>query len=275
MKKIISITILFGLCSLIFCTPSVTFAEDSNKLTGNISSPMSINGLKEPTQEELDEEQAYYNDPEIQAEIAEKEARAAALANSGNSGISLFSTTSSGEIAIPGTFTLFTQPNNYYCVPACLKSVINYIEGTAASQGLIAIAIGTDSISGSTMSSAFNYLTNRVDFAYIRTTGLNKTNMCNNIYATIANDDKPCIVGVNILSSDNWHYGMTASSGWHCVVLNAIWSDKSKIQVADPIVSYLKGEGIIPSNSSPFYYVESTKLNTVYQRAGTAAGLIW
>jgi hypothetical protein len=284
MKKIISTIILTGLCSLIFCTPNVaTFNVYGATQSSNSGASMVADGLSEPTQEELDEEQAYYNTPEMQAVIAEKEARAAAFSNSNNSGISTFSknsgistfaTTAGYEIAIPGTFTIYSQEEPMYCVPASLKSIIKYIKGSSPSQFSIASSIGTSSSTGSSISKAYSYLKKKVSFNYIRTTGLNKSNFLNDIRLTIGNDGKPCMVGLKFPKLGDWKFSLVSTG--HCVVLNAIWSDLSKVQVADPNITPLKNQGVITDpTASPFYYIDALMIHNAYTRGGTSGGLIW
>lgn len=36
-------------------------------------------------------------------------------------------------LTIPGTFTMYQQQKSYYCIPACIQSILMYINGTSPS----------------------------------------------------------------------------------------------------------------------------------------------
>lgn len=144
------------------------------------------------------------------------------------------------KIDIPGTFTIYYQSTSYYCVPASVKSVLQYINGSSSSQSTIARALDTTT-SGTSMSKVPEYLNKKQDDCiYLLKNYPSQSSMCAAIYSTITNDKDPCIMGITDKTGNYWGYYATDG---HALVVNAIYSDKSKIQFADP----LGAEDNIPS----------------------------
>ena len=172
-----------------------------------------------------EEEQAYLDslskDDVLQIQKKEIEAK---ILNSQNN------TKAVTKISIPGTFTIYQQINNYYCAPASVKSVLQYINGSSASQGTIANGLGTTT-SGTNATRIAPYLNQNQSFYYARFANPTKTEMCEKLYATITGPKKPCLMSIVNPSGNNWHY----STGGHRLVINAIYSDKSRVQFADPL----------------------------------------
>jgi len=148
------------------------------------------------------------------------------------------------KISIPGTFTMYQQINNYYCAPASVKSVLQYINGSSASQSTIANGLGTTS-DGTSPTKIAPYLNQKQSFYYARFANPSQTDMCDKLYATITGPKKPCLMSIVNISGSNWHY----STGGHRLVINAIYSDKSKIQFADPLGGKQSGW--------PYYYLKT------------------
>ena len=197
--------------------PMTAYAEsnDTNK------KPM-ITGELNPTEKE---EQEYLNSlgQDDLLKIQKKEQEAETL----NSQIN---TKAATKISIPGTFTMYQQINNYYCAPASVKSVLQYINGSSASQSTIASGLGTTS-SGTNPTKIAPYLNQKQSFYYARFANPTQTEMCDKLYATITGPKKPCLMSIVNPSGSNWHY----ATGGHRLVINAIYSDKSRIQFADPL----------------------------------------
>lgn len=128
-------------------------------------------------------------------------------------------------------FSIYQQPNNYYCVPACVKSVLQYINGTSPSQATIASALGTNSSTGTDITDVPQYLNSKQNFYFTCTTGPSQTTMCKYIYATISGYDNPCLMRITGTTTSNWYY----QTGGHCISIYGIYSDKSKVQIADPL----------------------------------------
>ena len=158
------------------------------------------------------------------------------------------------KLTIPGTFTLYQQTKWYYCAPACVKSVINYINGSAASQDSIAKSLGTsESAGGTSMSKIAGYLNDKQsDCWYVLSSNPSQTTMCNAINYTITKEKDPCIMGIVDKTGRYWHY---RTSG-HALVVNGIMNDKSEIQFSDP--AYDKSRGL-----DPFYMKSSSTTSNV------------
>lgn len=83
------------------------------------------------------------------------------------------------KISIPGTFTMYQQINNYYCAPASVKSVLQYINGSSDSQSTIANGLGTTS-DGTSPTKIAPYLNQKQSFYYARFANPSQTDMCDN-----------------------------------------------------------------------------------------------
>lgn len=156
------------------------------------------------------------------------------------------------KLTIPGTFTLYHQNTSYYCAPACVQSVLKYINGSAPTQSSIANGLGTTS-SGTNMSNIAGYLNNKQDDCwYVLSSRPNQTTMCNAINYTITREKDPCIMGIVDQYGSYWHY---ATYG-HAIIANGIMSDKSEIQISDP--DWDKDKGY-----EPFYMKKSSTASKV------------
>lgn len=215
MKKVI-ITLL-ALLITTSAIPLTAYAE-----TDDLSKKSIITGELIPTEEEEQEYLDSLSQDDL-LRIQEKENEAKIL----NSQIN---TKAATKISIPGTFTMYQQINNYYCAPASVKSVLQYINGSSASQSTIANGLGTTS-SGTNPTKIAPYLNQKQSFYYARFANPTQTEMCDKLYATITGPKKPCLMSIVNTSGSNWHY----STGGHRLVINAIYSDKSRIQFADPL----------------------------------------
>lgn len=153
------------------------------------------------------------------------------------------------KLSIPGTFTMYQQENNYYCVPACIKSVLKYLTGTTYSQSSIASAIGTTS-TGTSAVNIVPYLNEKQDFYFARTTNFDQNTLCTYLYYTVGNVGVPGMLFFVNPSGTNWHY---ATYG-HCLVVNAVYSDHSKLQFADPLGGW--------ESDWPYFYEKSSSIVT-------------
>ena len=149
------------------------------------------------------------------------------------------------KISIPGTFTIFYQITDYFCTPACVQSILNYINGSSDNQLAIAIDLGTTS-NGTNISVVPGYLNDEQDDClYLLKSHPSQASLTSFIYSTIVYDQSPCLM--NICDPDGDYWGYYATDG-HSLVVNAIYSDESQIQYADP----LGYESDIPS-----FYIKS------------------
>lgn len=160
------------------------------------------------------------------------------------------------------TFTIYTQLFNYYCGPACVKSTLNYINGSAPSQITIAIGCNTTT-SGTYMSDMVEYMNSKQDAVYyIDEYGAAKVDFGNCLYADIAYYGVPSIVGFACRMEDGWQYN---SNGHVCCVV-AVRSDRGEVILADPFIGYIGGSEVA-------YYRTLDKLYAAYSSAN--CGYCW
>lgn len=162
------------------------------------------------------------------------------------------------KISIPGSFTIYQQEKSYYCAPACVKSMLKYITGTVYTQNKIARGMGTDN-EGTSISEIAPYLNDKQDaIYYVRTNNPSQSDMCSFIHSTISYNEKPALMCIVNTTGANWHY----PTAGHSLVVNAIYSDKSTIQFADPMGGM--------TADWPYYYLKTaTVANSVCK------SLIW
>lgn len=205
--------------AIILSFTTIAQADNSDDVE---SKPFVAAGVRFLTDEEEEEYLQSLSEEDLQ-KIYEKEQEAEELADQPM-------TRSVSKISIPGSFTMFQQENYYYCVPACVKSVL-YYNNIIVTQTSVAKSLGTEPGIGTRVEAIVPYLNQKQSFYYARAGTPTQTTMCDRLYATIANNKKPCMMGIINLSGNGWHY---ATSG-HFLVVNAIYSDKSRIQLADPL----------------------------------------
>ncbi|MBR6835402.1 MAG: C39 family peptidase, partial [Oscillospiraceae bacterium] len=58
------------------------------------------------------------------------------------------------------------QENDYYCVPACVRSMLMYINGSSPSQSSIASSLGTTSSDGTNPTTIAPYLNSKQNNCY-------------------------------------------------------------------------------------------------------------
>jgi len=161
------------------------------------------------------------------------------------------------KISIPGTFTMYQQPNNYYCVPASVRSVIYYNSGTLISQGAIASALGTTT-SGTDFGVVPAYVNSKQSFYYVMHSSPTQSSIFTRLQYTVAGSGKPTIMRISNSSGANWHY---ATNG-HALINNAVYSDNSRAQFADPLGGTQSGW--------PYFYEKTAAVTT-----NVCTHLIW
>ena len=138
-------------------------------------------------------------------------------------------------IQLPGAFKIYKQENELYCVPACIKSVLQYVNGASPSQSFIAGQVSTDIIGGTVPLEIAEFLNKNISgFYYMRTGSPRQTTLCNNAYTTIVTSKKPCLLSIVNVYGVNWYY----RTGGHRVVSTEIQSDKLYMQLEDPLGGY-------------------------------------
>ena len=162
---------------------------------------------------------------------AAKANAAAAKANAGKAAY---------KISIPGTFGMYQQEKDDYCCDACIKSVLMYTAKTSPSQATIHKTINLD------FSKIPAYVNARESQCYyVFVTSPSLTSLKDKIYYDINTEKTPSFLRIYNLTGANWYY---ATAG-HCVLSNAIYSDKSIIQIADPLGGRVSG--------CPYYYLKN------------------
>lgn len=215
-KKLFAYVLLLA---VILSFSMTVFAADSDHVDGE---PFN-SGYRSPTKEEYEAYLQNLSEEEL-LKIEEKYAEANRLSQ-------MPQLLAASKISLPGTFNIYQQETNYYCVPACVKSVLKYLTGQVVSQSSIAQAMGTSSTIGTTPDKVAPYLNARQNFYYVWESRPGQTNMCKYLYATVANGNAPALMGIINPSGSNWHY----ATGGHFLVVNAIYSDMSALQFADPL----------------------------------------
>ncbi len=204
-------------------------------------------GAISPTQEEYE---AYLDSltEEDWQKIREKEAAVEELANRPQPRIRY-------KISIPGSFTMYQQEKDMYCVPACAKSMVQYLKGSSDSQDTIAKAMGTTT-NGTARSKIAPYLNSQQSKEYyVYVSEPTPTAIRDNLYHIIVTKKAPASISIAGTTTSDWYY----TTGGHHLVVNAIYSDKSIIQVADPLGGKV--------GNTPYYYEKSAATVTKYCQA--------
>lgn len=163
------------------------------------------------------------------------------------------------KISLPGTFTIYQQENDWYCVPACVKSALKYITGATYEQSKIAEDMGTIMAVGTESSKIAPYMdAMQNEYWYVRKDKPTKSSIELYTYNAVVTNKVPAFMCIINPLGEKWHYGTKG----HCLIINAIYSDKSKVQFADPLGGTQQGW--------PYYYIKDTSfLSTVCEN------LVW
>lgn len=137
-------------------------------------------------------------------------------------------------------FTLYSQINNHYCAPACVQSVLKYINGSAPSQITIASGCNTTS-NGTTMPNMINYLnTKQTANVYEGFYVHDQTRLARYLYFDIHNRGIPSIISFACSTDQGWLY----DSNGHVSCVVSARDDRGAFVIADPLVGYLGYEEI-------------------------------
>lgn len=147
------------------------------------------------------------------------------------------------KISIPGTFTMYQQETDIYCVPACIKSVLMYTAKKSPSQATIH---NYTQLNFTRIPAYVNARENKC--RYVLVTSPSLTDLKNKIYYDINTEKCPSFLRIYNRTGANWYYATTG----HCILSNAIYSDKSKIQIADPLGKRVSG--------CPYFYLKSASV---------------
>ncbi len=244
MKKIIcmilTITMLLALSITAFAAENHTGVKVQANSENNISGEIVL------TEQQYVEYLASLSEDDLQ-KIAEKESTSAQYA--GNA-----ATRATGTlIQVPGTFTMYQQETDNYCIPATVKSILTYITGSSPTQSEIAGTTGTDP------SKIPAYLNDRQDeiyYVYVKKSDFTQNGMCSKLYSTIVTNKMPASMGISGTKATNWYY---ATSG-HSLVVHGIYDDYSYIRIADPLGDRVAGCPYFYSKSASECYNVCTRL---------------
>lgn len=141
--------------------------------------------------------------------------------------------------SIPGTFTMYQQETDTYCGPACVKSVLMYINGSSPSQSDI-----NDYIGGKFTTIPRYMNSKQKQCNYLLKTNPTQSSLTAAIFSSIYVDKVPTFLRISGTTRSNWYY---ATSG-HCILAYEIYSDYSKIKIADPLGDRVEG--------CPYFYLK-------------------
>ena len=154
--------------------------------------------------------------------------------------------------------TFYRQEESNYCVHACTQMTLKYF-GQVVEQGDLdnSILLPTSTGGSHIIYAATNVLNPRnLGTTYVFREGLQvtQTTMENHLYSSINTYEAPAIIGIKI-SNNTWeaYQELPNAVSSHALVVSGIKSDKSGLQVVDPI----SGFGASFSSVSQRYSVSS------------------
>ncbi len=138
----------------------------------------------------------------------------------------MYAATGEAYLDLPGTFSMYQQQTLSYCVPACIQSVLVYINGISPDQGDIYpfVNIYFDRIPG--------YINPRLTkHTYVFWTAEKiEDRLTYFITQDVAAAKVPTFIRIVVPKNSEWHY----ETDGHCVLSNGISVDQSMIRIADP-----------------------------------------
>ena len=136
------------------------------------------------------------------------------------------------KFTLPG-FTIYRQENDIYCVPACVRSALKYITENVYSQCTVASAMGTSSSIGGTRDTAIAPYMNQKQsrYTYLRVDNPSANSIGLLSYTAIATNDVPAFMCIEADNYSDWLYPTQG----HCLNVRAVYTDKSKVELADPL----------------------------------------
>lgn len=143
------------------------------------------------------------------------------------------------EIKVPGVFTIYQQLTNTYCVPACIQSVLIYINESSPSQESIDKEI---QMKFSKIPEYMNARQNQCD--YVSGGKPSETQLESFIRMDIINSSVPTFLRLSgtttgdlVSDDERWYY----ETNGHCVLATSIFEDNSAIWIADPLGGVVSG----------------------------------
>lgn len=160
------------------------------------------------------------------------------------------STRDGAWIYLPSAYTVIDQQKNYYCAASCVKSTLNYINGSSDSLSTIYANLqGTGQIQpGVALSRIAPYLNDEQNetFYVTRDYTVSYANMRIQLTAAINQYQTPAIIVIKALNND-WGYYNTNG---HAIAVIGAFSDQYAFYLGDPLYhiagcpsKYAKGSG--------------------------------
>lgn len=163
---------------------------------------------------------------EYQQEVVENEMMAAQISNELSENNSQVSMPRVYKISLPGTFTIYQQQNNAYCGAACVQSALMYLNGSAPSQNSIYLRVFNE------FPRVRDYMNVQQDkCTYLFCQAPSKNLMLTHFLYDIAFKEVPSFARIEVENREDWYY---RTNGGHCLLVNAIYNDRTMVQFADP-----------------------------------------
>lgn len=142
------------------------------------------------------------------------------------------SISSTPAITLSG-FTYYYQQSSYWCVPACIKMTLKYVNGSAPTQSAIATALGVDNSSGVPLSEAVPYLNNNQTNAnYTQIWPNSVSTMKSDFYSILNDEDAPAIICTIFTTDEGYPYNMTY---YHALCVTGQTANGASFRLHDPI----------------------------------------
>lgn len=137
------------------------------------------------------------------------------------------------KYVLPGSFMMFQQETDTYCVPACIKSALIYIIGISQTQSEINSVIKKDFAK---ILAYMNLMQNKstyllTDLSSERSLTTAKSRLTAAIFSSVYIDKVPAFLQISGTTKSDWNY----EADGHCVLAYGISSDKSTILIGDPL----------------------------------------
>lgn len=143
-------------------------------------------------------------------------------------------------IDVPGTFTIYQQETDSYCVPACIQSVLMYFKGTSPSQKNIQNFVN---MYVNKIPEYINPLLGQQAHTYIFCQDEDLSEKLTYLISLcVASNKAPAFLRIrtdggeggrvaDLSNEDDWPY----VHGGHCVICCGMRSDASEFRIADPM----------------------------------------
>lgn len=147
-------------------------------------------------------------------------------------------------------FPYYYQEGTYWCVPACVRMTLKYINGSAPTQTIIAGDMNVDNNSGVTLTVAKEYLNeNQSSASYVQTWPDTVSEMKNDFYDIMYYEDAPAIICTIFSTADGYPYNMNY---YHALCVTGQTENGASFRLHDPILNasipesyYVSASGIM------------------------------